>query len=241
MSCSDKIARWNVLGLQGSLLSSIVQPIYLHSIVLGSLLHPNHMYRYANNQYTFNLVWFVWLLLLSQWPSCPFFLVQSLDVWRNQFKDFHHLTVSIFQSWRSSHHLKHAANWSRPTTVSTGSFRSKVVSEVGVAGWTSSCHLNFLFKIKLRLLTASLEKLSAISIQGWRSKACFVDSVASQLSCRAFWIEQSKRITPKKKRTLLNTRWRLWQMTTRMFFLTKKSFAECKERTYCGFSAGRVG
>lgn len=45
MSCSDKIARWNVLGMQGALLSSIVQPIYLHSIVLGSLLHPNHMYR----------------------------------------------------------------------------------------------------------------------------------------------------------------------------------------------------
>ena len=45
MSCSDKIARWNVLGLQGALLSSIVNPVYLHSIVLGSLLHPNHMYR----------------------------------------------------------------------------------------------------------------------------------------------------------------------------------------------------
>lgn len=45
MSCSDKIARWNIVGIQGSLLASVIEPIYLHSIVLGNLLHPEHMYR----------------------------------------------------------------------------------------------------------------------------------------------------------------------------------------------------
>ncbi|GAB6030735.1 tRNA-specific adenosine deaminase 1 [Chamberlinius hualienensis] len=37
MSCSDKIARWNVLGLQGALLSSfLVSPIFFNSITIAS-------------------------------------------------------------------------------------------------------------------------------------------------------------------------------------------------------------
>ncbi|MEQ2298671.1 hypothetical protein AMECASPLE_007647 [Ameca splendens] len=45
MSCTDKIAKWSVVGLQGALLSHMVEPIYLHSLTVGLLSHTGHLGR----------------------------------------------------------------------------------------------------------------------------------------------------------------------------------------------------
>jgi len=42
---SPCFSRWNVLGLQGSLLSHFVEPVYLHSLTVGSLCHTGHLGR----------------------------------------------------------------------------------------------------------------------------------------------------------------------------------------------------
>ena len=41
MSCSDKIARWNILGIQGALGSRILSPLYIDAVVIGEV--PVHM------------------------------------------------------------------------------------------------------------------------------------------------------------------------------------------------------
>ena len=45
MSCSDKIVRWNFLGLQGALLSQFMEPIYLSSLTIGALYKHGHLSR----------------------------------------------------------------------------------------------------------------------------------------------------------------------------------------------------
>uniref|UniRef100_A0A3Q3WQS7 Uncharacterized protein n=1 Tax=Mola mola TaxID=94237 RepID=A0A3Q3WQS7_MOLML len=45
MSCTDKMAKWSVVGLQGALLSHLVEPVYLHSLTVGTLSHTGHLGR----------------------------------------------------------------------------------------------------------------------------------------------------------------------------------------------------
>ncbi|KAK2524246.1 Adarb2 [Columba livia] len=42
--------RWNILGLQGALLSSFIEPMYLHSIIVGSLYHTGHLSRVMSHR-----------------------------------------------------------------------------------------------------------------------------------------------------------------------------------------------
>lgn len=45
LMCVCFLSRWNVVGIQGSLMSYFTEPIYFSSIILGSLYHADHLSR----------------------------------------------------------------------------------------------------------------------------------------------------------------------------------------------------
>ncbi|KAJ2104326.1 hypothetical protein GGI09_000172 [Coemansia sp. S100] len=56
MSCSDKIARWNAIEVQGSLLAKLIDPIYLSSILVGDLFNWQSIDRAINQRVTYALL-----------------------------------------------------------------------------------------------------------------------------------------------------------------------------------------
>lgn len=47
---SDKIASWNIFGVQGALLSHLIEPIYFTSITIGDLFHEEALERALNSR-----------------------------------------------------------------------------------------------------------------------------------------------------------------------------------------------
>lgn len=45
MSCSGKLMKWNLVGVQGALLSQLIEPLYFASIIVGAKFDYAHLYR----------------------------------------------------------------------------------------------------------------------------------------------------------------------------------------------------
>lgn len=79
MSCSDKIARWTILGVQGALLMNLLaEPVYLSSLTVADDFHRESLNRALNDRISKNLN------LKSPYKSQRIQLYESSHLWEHR-------------------------------------------------------------------------------------------------------------------------------------------------------------
>jgi tRNA-specific adenosine deaminase 1 len=80
---SDKIARWNVLGLAGALLYNLLEPVYLDGLVIGDMFDKSELERSLNHR-----------ILSSQIDTTEGFRINALNItWTDKSFKWSLLTV----------------------------------------------------------------------------------------------------------------------------------------------------
>jgi len=185
MSCSDKIAMWNVVGIQGALLTHLISPIYLSSITVSDLYNYEALHRALNQR----------IQGVEKLPKG--FTINQLLIFQS---------VGIFETGKLSVEKKYgekavpsgfAINWHFPENEteaiisSTGLKIGSSKNNISAKTRSSLCKKEFLLRfVKLMNTWKILEGSSSETCQQWKDAAKDYQEAKSALIKQKFmnWI-----------------------------------------------------